>query len=275
MSDQFFSMTILGRTIEHLGSQMYKHRAPSLAELVANAWDAGAERCWIELGSIEDYKPENAVISIMDDGQGMTQSIIQEQYLVVGRNRRADDGGRSHGRKVMGRKGIGKLAGFGIADKITVLTWTKGMSKAIQFSMTNHELKGEPGKPHNISFPWKEVEKKPDWPVSGTRIELSALKHTTALDANGLIEMLARRFSRTTRGEMSVFVDKEQVREAKLDLLLEEPLDKGVYLEKELESGKIIIIINRTVPGTKGTGNGPDKDKRGSPQSGDRLTKKR
>jgi len=40
-TQQLFEMVILGRMVEHLGSMMYKHRAPSIAELVANCWDAG------------------------------------------------------------------------------------------------------------------------------------------------------------------------------------------------------------------------------------------
>ena len=42
-------MAVLGRTLEHLGVQMYKQRPAALAELVANAWDADAGRVWIEV----------------------------------------------------------------------------------------------------------------------------------------------------------------------------------------------------------------------------------
>ncbi len=115
-----FTMTILGRTIEHLGTQMYKHRAPSIAELVANCWDAGAKSVWIEIPPAGQYDALQSVITIMDDGEGMDASTVQDRYLVVGRNRRAEGDTESHGRSIMGRKGIGKLAGFGLAEKVTV-----------------------------------------------------------------------------------------------------------------------------------------------------------
>jgi len=42
-----FHLTVLGRTLEHLGVQMYKRRDVAIAELVANCWDEGASNVWI------------------------------------------------------------------------------------------------------------------------------------------------------------------------------------------------------------------------------------
>ena len=47
--DRQFSIQVLGRTLEHLGTQMYKRRDVAIAELVANAWDAGATHVQITL----------------------------------------------------------------------------------------------------------------------------------------------------------------------------------------------------------------------------------
>ena len=58
-----FHMKVLGRTIEHLGTQMYKHRAPSIAELIANCWDAGAKNAWITVPSADQYSQGNGVIA--------------------------------------------------------------------------------------------------------------------------------------------------------------------------------------------------------------------
>ena len=37
MTERKYTMAVLGRTLEHLGVQMYKQRPAALAELVANA----------------------------------------------------------------------------------------------------------------------------------------------------------------------------------------------------------------------------------------------
>ncbi len=239
MEERKFSLIILGRTIEHLGTQMYKHRAPSIAELIANCWDAGATEVWVTLPPIDTYDCATSVISIMDNGEGMTPDSIQNRYLVVGRNRRSEDGGMSHARRVMGRKGIGKLAGFGLANKITITTWTKDSEKAVSFSMSLSELKTEAGRHQTINFPWSELEKGADWPTSGTRIELSRLRHVTPIDRQVLVDTLARRFSRTTRGAMILKINNTPLSEPTIDSMHEFPTT-GELAEATLPSGKVV-----------------------------------
>lgn len=239
MSEREFQMTILGRTIEHLGTQMYKHRAPSIAEIVANCWDAGAKSAWVNVPDGNEYNPAKSVVTIVDDGEGMDAATVQSSYLVVGRNRRADDGGMNHGRRVMGRKGIGKLAGFGLAEEVTVTTWTKDAVQALRFSMSLHQLKGDAGKVQDIKFPWNEVVKLSGWPPSGTRIELSGLRHASPLEVAALTETLARRFSRTTRGEMCIWINGVKLVEPAIDAMHEFP--GGDSLQDEtLPSGQVI-----------------------------------
>ena len=63
----------------------------------------------------------------------MTWNMVRDAYLDVGRDRRiAEDTDRSPGgRPVQGRKGVGKLAGFGIADVMEVQTVYKDLDKKI------------------------------------------------------------------------------------------------------------------------------------------------
>jgi len=236
MANHEFHLTILGRTIEHLGTQMYKHRAPSIAELVANCWDAGAHDTWINIPTPDVYDQATSSVVIMDSGEGMSESMVQDKYLVVGRNRRVEDGGFSHGRRVMGRKGIGKLAGFGLADKVTITTWTACDLKAIQFSMSLQQLKGSPGMTHEIKFPWIDVDKHTGWPPSGTRIELSKLRHSAPIDITSLQETLSRRFSRITRGQMKIFINDELLPDPKFDTMYNFP-ESDKYEEAELSNG--------------------------------------
>ena len=76
--DRQFSMKILGRLLEHLGSQMYKRRDTALAELVANAWDAGATNVALTLPTTA-YDPARSCITISDNGEGMNEDQVRDR----------------------------------------------------------------------------------------------------------------------------------------------------------------------------------------------------
>ena len=124
-----------GRVIEHLGIQMYQSAVNAIAELVANAWDADATSVEIELP--ETVTRPDATFVIRDDGVGMTFEECQSFYLAVGRNRRGEEteGKTARGRSVLGRKGIGKFAGFGIASLMTVKTVSRATGEHTVFRL--------------------------------------------------------------------------------------------------------------------------------------------
>ncbi|HCD5426590.1 TPA: ATP-binding protein, partial [Klebsiella aerogenes] len=120
MSD-ILKMTFDPKTIEHLGVKMYSTLPPALAELISNAYDADASKVVLEFKEIGTKK----FISVQDDGLGMDSDDIQKKFLVIGRNRRKDDGDNPtprFGRYATGKKGLGKLALFGLAKEIRIDT---------------------------------------------------------------------------------------------------------------------------------------------------------
>lgn len=132
-----------GRVIDHLGIQMYQSPIAAVAELVSNAWDADAEHLRI---TYPESLGDGAVLVIEDDGIGMTFDQVQDHYLEVGRNRRGDDpeattSGKE--RPVLGRKGIGKFAGFGIAEVIEVRTISAENGELTRFRLDLGKLRGE------------------------------------------------------------------------------------------------------------------------------------
>ena len=98
---------------------------------MANAWDADAKHVEI------DIDPSKGRILIVDDGHGMTAKDINAKFLRVGRRRREDGESSTprFARPVMGRKGIGKLSLFSIADTIEVQSSKDGQQSGFTMSL--------------------------------------------------------------------------------------------------------------------------------------------
>jgi hypothetical protein len=178
-----YKMKLDLRVLEHLGINLYSNAAAVLSEAVANSWDADAEAVQITISDEE--------IIIDDDGIGMSLKHINERFLAVGYDKRAEEGELSGKvRRFMGRKGIGKLALFSIADTIEVHTRRAGERHA--FRMQAEKIKdaiknNQTYFPEPISF----LER-----AKGTRIVLHRLKkQRTARSASALRKRIARRFS--------------------------------------------------------------------------------
>lgn len=115
--DNKLVMRFEAHTIEHLGVKMYSHTPPAIAELIANSYDACAKEVNIRLYSGDPFR-----IEVEDNGDGMTFNEVNNHFLRIGRNRRKEQQPNSCGRKPTGKKGLGKLALFGLGNKITIIT---------------------------------------------------------------------------------------------------------------------------------------------------------
>ncbi len=176
--------------INHLGVGLYSSTPAALTELVANAWDADATTVSIRID------PEKRSITIEDDGHGMDVEGIKNKFLKVGYSRRQSstqkDKSDSGKRKVMGRKGIGKLAMFALAEFIEITSQASG-KELTAFEIDVPKLK-ESLKEHN-SLELNEMIGAPFSQGHGTRIELTNVLTGLKVTEAYLRIKLARRFS--------------------------------------------------------------------------------
>ncbi len=129
-----YVMTISRMTVDKLGVKLYDRVSAVMAELVANSYDADATEVTIEapmgvyLATMKDGQLTDSgyTIVVRDNGVGMEPDVVNPFYLKVGGERRKDSRrgnvSAKFKRRVMGRKGVGKLAPFGICDTIEVIT---------------------------------------------------------------------------------------------------------------------------------------------------------
>jgi len=178
-----YKLTLDLKVLDHLGIKLYSNAAAVLSEAVANAWDADAQLVKVDI--------KRKRIRIEDNGIGMDLKQINDRFLSVGYDKRAEEGETSErGRPFMGRKGIGKLALFSIADKIEVHTRSGDEKHAFRMKTSDVKMAIKNGKDY---FP---VPVDFDGPNKGTRIFLEKLKKKrTATSIPALRKRIARRFS--------------------------------------------------------------------------------
>lgn len=129
-----YSMTISRLTVDKLGVKLYDRISAVIAEIVANSYDADATEVTVRapMGETLASKVGGVItdkgftIEVIDNGSGMTPDVINAFYLKVGAERRRDalrgDVSPKFKRKVMGRKGVGKLAPFGVCRFVEVIS---------------------------------------------------------------------------------------------------------------------------------------------------------
>ena len=179
------------QTIEHLGLRLYSSLPPVIGELVSNAWDADSPDVEISIPS-GPITPSSEV-SIVDHGHGMDANTLQLRYLQIGRNRREEEHTDTSpgGRKLTGRKGLGKLAAFGVANQIEVRTVREGQAICLRFvyeDMKNWP-RGSPYRPTVVSD-----RSGPTSEGNGTEVRIHGLKRTAAIGTGWIRKELARRF---------------------------------------------------------------------------------
>ena len=197
MSTEKAKFVFSPRLLDHLGIAAYNSVRKCLAELAANAYDADAKKVRISLPDVID---ENAIISLSDDGIGMTLEDLKAKFLYVGRDRRSEGDKTPLGRLVIGSKGIGKLAGFGIASRIRLTTRRDGQQSVL--TIDRHALDSvKELSQHKFDVVVSKTEAE-----NGTSIELLQLHEGLRLPSP---DVMRRHLYKTmpARPDFSVFVN--------------------------------------------------------------------
>ncbi|MCD0459121.1 ATP-binding protein [Roseiconus lacunae] len=229
--------------IEDLGSNLYTGFPKVLAEFVANAYDADANRVDIEfdfskarslrsamrknyeaeIAEASDpskvvpladrHLPEMVSVEITDDGFGMEPDEMNERFLWAARKRRhfAPIAREKVSRPLMGRKGLGKLAGFGIASVMEVISKRKGDERSLKVTLDYDEILKQES--------LHEVPVESEWDVgtfsrheSGTKIVLRRLSFdATKSRDKTIVGELAEHFEFTDPKDFEIYLNGDRV----------------------------------------------------------------
>jgi len=204
-------MTFTPNTIEHLGVRMYSTVPPVLAELIANSYDADSKNVTVHLK--DDGGKE---ITISDDGHGMTSEEINSKFLRIGRNRRDEETSQLSpgGRKVIGKKGVGKLSFFGVAHNIKIATTKNGLRNTFILdweAILQHDESEDPTKQTNYNPEVIEFNANAHDQADGTTIILSSIQRESEFDAEAVADSLSKIFIVDNDFKIIVQRNNEQV----------------------------------------------------------------
>lgn len=262
--------------IEDLGSNLYTSFPRVLAEFVANAYDADATRVDITLdfnkikgarslirkAHLKDVKEandavdvapleeqflsESVAIVIRDDGFGMTAKDLDERFLwTAKRRRKLEPINRSKtARPLMGRKGLGKLAGFGVAHKMEVVTKRADESHALSVTLDydeillNESLNAVPVPSAVDTTTFSDGE-------HGTEIRLKRLAYDAVKSRRATITReLAEHFEFIDRSDFQMFLNEHRIPSPRPEFAFawpdpDQPIHSLISHELDTDNGRI------------------------------------
>ena len=110
--------------LQLLGDELIGSERLAVFELVKNAYDADANEVVVCLDLTSEQEP---MITVTDDGEGMTLDVLRSVWLVLGddyreKQRLLDRRTPRHQRLPLGEKGLGRLAVHKLGNQITLVT---------------------------------------------------------------------------------------------------------------------------------------------------------
>ena len=120
--------TVSARTAKLIGQENFTNAQGAVVELVKNAYDADASNCIIIF--------ENNTLYIIDNGTGMTEEVIQNEWMTIGTNNKQKSHTTDEGRVKTGAKGIGRFALDRLSAKTTIYTFPKENENSLIWKVT-------------------------------------------------------------------------------------------------------------------------------------------
>ncbi|EAQ1498907.1 ATP-binding protein [Salmonella enterica] len=105
------------RFLEHFSEFMYSSPQKAFEELISNGWDALAD--YVDVRIPTDLSAPSATLSVLDNGESMDEDGLRQLWHIAFSQKRNTP--EKLGRKIIGQFGIGKLATYVLASKLTYI----------------------------------------------------------------------------------------------------------------------------------------------------------
>ncbi|ARP82926.1 ATP-binding protein [Bordetella genomosp. 8] len=142
------------RFLEHFSEFMYSSPQKAFEELISNGWDALAD--YVDVRIPTDLASPSATLSVLDNGESMDEEGLRQLWHIAFSPKRNTP--VKSGRKIIGQFGIGKLATYVLASKLTYI------------------CKAADGKIRRVTMDYDVVDQKKEDVEGGTDKLISNLK---------------------------------------------------------------------------------------------------
>lgn len=105
------------RFLEHFSEQLYSSPQKTFEELISNGWDAGANLVDVHVDL--NLQEQNATMAVFDNGSSMDMNGLRELWHIAFSPKEGRE--KEHGRPLIGKFGIGKLATYVLAERLTYI----------------------------------------------------------------------------------------------------------------------------------------------------------
>jgi len=119
-------------SIIQMGEELIGHPSTAVSELVKNAYDADADKCWVY--TQYDQSPLKTFLIIKDNGLGMSSKTLFGDWLKPSISSKRDEDrekrrSKIYERRYLGSKGIGRLAAMALGRYLTVISKQRNESQ--------------------------------------------------------------------------------------------------------------------------------------------------
>jgi hypothetical protein len=111
------SVELSTRFLEHFSEQLYSSPQKAFEELISNGWDAGAK--YVDVRIATDLADPGATLAVLDNGCSMDEAGLKALWHIASSPKKNTP--NLYGRPVIGKFGIGKLATYALANKLTYI----------------------------------------------------------------------------------------------------------------------------------------------------------
>lgn len=128
------------KILDLFSTGLYASPNKAIEELVANSFDAGALKVAVFLPA--DFHDQGATIAVLDDGEGMDAEGLKRHWL-IGKSNKRKLSTLPKGRNQIGKFGIGKLATYVLANRLTHICKNDGMFYSTSMDYKKADERGE------------------------------------------------------------------------------------------------------------------------------------